>query len=262
MLLTVDIGNSSINIGLFTGKRLLKKAKIPSYPIRTEEEYAEEITVFSSATQVDAAGKPLDAAIISSVVPEITDILYRSMVRLSKEIPLILNSSINTGIVFDVLQPLEIGADRIANVAAAQEIAGPSAIVVDFGTATTISVIKNGVFTGGSIMPGIDLMSKSLHGGTSKLPLVDIPELVTEGLNLHAIGKDTTICIISGIIYGTAGGVERLISEMEEAEGPFRLLITGGNAGLIKRFLKKDYTFEPDLTLHGLRLIHERNTYA
>lgn len=262
MLLAVDIGNSSINIGLFSGKRLLKKSKIPSYPIMTEEEYAEEVIIFSSITQVDATSKHLDAGIISSVVPEITDILYRSMARLSKKIPLILDSSLNTGIVFDVPQPLEIGADRIANVVAAQEIAGPSVIVVDFGTATTISVIKNGVFTGGSIMPGIDLMCKSLHSGTSKLPLVNMSELVTEGLNLHAIGKDTTICIISGIIYGTAGGVERLISEMEEAERPFRLVVTGGNAGLIRRFLKKDYIFEPNLTLHGLRLIHERNTYA
>ncbi|GAB4415007.1 MAG: type III pantothenate kinase [Thermodesulfovibrionales bacterium] len=257
LLLAIDIGNSSINIGFFSGSDILGRLKIPARPVMAIEEYRSEIDVLLSKKAIE---KPLNGVIISSVVPEVTGILKGSVRELSLREPMILNTSLNTGLSFDVDRPDEIGSDRIADVVAAREKFGDPVVVIDFGTATTISACKNGKFLGGSILPGLGLMADALHRKTSRLPQVDIGSELVGQRDIPAIGRDTNKCIISGIIYGTAGAVERLTAEMEmEKECDFRVVITGGYSGLIARLLKRDFYLEPDLTLNGLRLIYERN---
>lgn len=255
MLLAIDIGNSSINAGIFSGNKLINKLKIPSYPVNAPDFYMTEIRAFLSKNDVE---KPMDGVIISSVVPELTEILHNSAKGLSLREPMILNASLKTGITFDVENPDEIGSDRIANIVAAKEKHGMPALVIDFGTATTISAVRDAKYIGGAILPGIRMMGNVLHKGTSKLPEVDISSLLHQEPHPPAVGKNTKMNMISGIIYGTAGAVERLIREMEKEEGEkFKVIITGGHSDLMALFLKADYRIDPDLTLEGLRIIYE-----
>lgn len=261
MLLAIDIGNSSINIGLFSGQDIAGKLKLPSNPIRTAHEYCSEITSFLSGKGIKSR---LSGSIISSVVPELTGILNNSLKDLCIRKPLNLDAYSDTGLVLDVEKPDEVGSDRIANAVAARKIAGPSVLVADFGTATTISAVKGSVFIGGAILPGIGLMSDALNRGTSRLPHVVIgSEQASTEPRIPAVGKNTKKCIISGIIYGTAGAVERLIAEMETDESClFNIIITGWYSTLMSRILKRRAYLEPDLTLYGLRLIYERDACA
>jgi len=257
MLLATDIGNSSINIGFFEGAGLLETLRIPTHPKRTDDVYKNKILDFLSKNHMEIAPR---GAIISSVVPDLTEKVYNAVRDLGPRHPIVVSASLPTGLSFGVEKPEEIGSDRIANMVAASEIFGSPVIVVDFGTATTISALKDRKFLGGAILPGITLMSSSLRKGTAKLPLVstfsenpDIP--------LRAMGKNTIMNILSGIIYGTAGAVERLIWEMEQGEScRFKVVITGGNSFIMRSFLSREISVDPDLTLKGLRFIFERNS--
>jgi len=254
LLVAIDIGNSSINIGLFSGPVILWKLKLPTYPLRTAEAYRGEIDALLSKI---ASGEAPAGVIISSVVPEVTGIVREAVRELSPKEPLLLNASLDTGLSFDLYSPEEIGSDRIADVVAAREGIGEPVGVIDFGTATTVSVCKDGIFLGGAILPGIGLMADALHRGTARLPLVEIDR---QPVDVHAVGRDTNKCIISGIIYGTAGAVERLVTEIEREMGcTFRIAITGGYCYIMAGLIRRDFNLEPDLTLKGLRLIYERN---
>lgn len=256
MLLAIDIGNSSINVGFFSGTVLIGNFKIPTDPVKNCSFLRDKIKDFlaDNCPEMQPTG-----LIISSVVSAMTEVVMEAVTGISCREAIILTPFMNTGLAFDVTSPSAIGTDRIAGVVAAKDIYGQPAVVVDFGTATTLSVVWDDTFKGGAILPGLTLMGEALHRGTSKLPYADIASL-PEGSPV-ALGKDTMPCIVSGIIYGSAGAVERLIAEMEREAGiVFNVVLTGGNAGIMSRFLKKDFYLDPELTLKGLRIIYERNS--
>ena len=157
-----------------------------------------------------------------------------------------------TGIDFQIEEPEKLGTDRIAAAAGACDLFGAPVAVIDFGTATTLNFIGSGnKYKGGAIMPGLELMRKSLFSDTAQLPDVTISKPVSP------LGKDTVECIRSGIVFGTAGAVERIISEVEKMEAEsFKIVVTGGNADLIVPFLRKVDHIEPALVLKGLRFIY------
>lgn len=255
MLLAIDIGNSSINTGLFSGTVLIGDFKIPTDQVKNCAFLRTKIKDFlaDNCPETQPAG-----IIISSVVSALTDIVREAVKGLSCREAILLTPFMNTGLAFDVMSPSEIGSDRLANVVAAKEAFGQPALVVDFGTATTLSAVREDTFIGGAILPGLKLMGEALHGGTSKLPYADMSSVHESAL--AATGKDTMHCIFSGIIYGSAGAVERLIAEMEREAGiVFNVVLTGGNSGIMTHFLKKGFHIEPALTLNGLRIIYERN---
>lgn len=257
MLLAIDIGNSSINIGFFDDAGLSGTLKIPTHPKRQDQLYKNKIRDFLSRNHTEMA---LRGAIISSVVPDLTEKVCSAVRDLGAGHPIVVSALLDTGLTYGVEKPEEIGSDRIANMVAAGEIFGSPVIVVDFGTATTISALKDREFLGGAILPGITLMSSSLRKGTAKLPLVNTFS-ENPGIPLRAMGKNTTMNILSGIIYGTAGAVERLIGEMEQAEScRFKVVITGGNSFIMRSFLSREISVDPDLTLKGLLFIFERNS--
>jgi type III pantothenate kinase len=196
--------------------------------------------------------------IISSVVKGHTEVLAEACKQLMPEDLFILTSEIVTGLVFNIPRPEELGTDRIANAVAAYEIFKAPAAVLDFGTATTISVVgKNANYIGGAIMPGVELMNESLARGTSKLNTVNLrpPEA--------ALGTDTLQCIQSGLFYGTAGAIERLLLEMEKEIGVgLKVIVTGGYGDMISRFLTREYILNQNLTLEGLKIIFMRNKGA
>ncbi len=253
MLLVLDIGNSSINMGLFTKKNLVAKLKIPSRPQKESNYYRNKVKVFLSKNSIEM---PLRGVIISSVVPGLTGVLNNAVKGLSRRLPIVVTASLKTGLKLDVESPGDLGTDRISNAVAAREIFGSPVLVTDFGTATTISVVKGRRFVGGAILPGLRLMSDALGRGTAKLPSLDIN---AETL-VPALGKNTVMCIMSGILHGMAGATERIIDEIETEENcKFRTVITGGHCDTMTHFLRKEHCSEPDLTLKGLSLIYERN---
>lgn len=256
MILAVDIGNSSIKSGVFNGRELAGIVSMPTHPAKSVSFYKEKLRGILSKNDLIPH---FDWVILSSVVPELTGKISASTEGLTGAKPLILGVHMKTGLRFGIRKPEELGSDRIAGAVAAMEVVGPTVVVVDFGTATTLSAIKNGRYIGGAILPGLGTIGQALHEKASKLPLAEVP-MRPSGVRMSPAGKDTKACIISGIIYGTAGAVERLIGEMESGEGcRFKVVTTGGYSGVMAPYLRRKHRNEPYLILKGLRSICEMN---
>ena len=254
MIIAVDIGNSSINIGYFTGSRLLVQ-RIPTQPLLSVSTYLTGINGFIKENNIE---KIPEGIIISSVVPDHTDIIREVLAGIASREPLMVHHTMETGIYLAIPRPEELGSDRIANSVAAYELYRSPVVSVDCGTATTISVVGNGAeYIGGAIMPGIRLMNESLAKGASQL--TEVPVLPPESV----LGKNTAQCIQSGILYGTAGAIERILEEIEhETDLPLKTIVTGGYGNYISGYVRRKHTVMPHLTLEGLRIIYLRNQNA
>lgn len=257
MLITIDIGNSSINIGYFGDSGLLVQ-KIATHPLLSADEYCGLMSDFLGQNHI--AKKNINC-IISSVVTTHTMVLREAVEKLpaaSGNDILVLSHQMDTGLNFKINAPEEVGTDRIANAAGAYAVYGGPVAVVDFGTATTITAVGNNAdFIGGSIMAGLGLMNDVLAQRTSRLAKVALDQAVA------ALGKDTASCIRSGVLIGTAGAVERILDEIEKETGyTFRIVVTGGHAHLVERFLKRPHELNLFLTLEGLREIYAKNRSA
>ena len=257
-LLSIDIGNSTIGFGLFAEplkNDSVRIKKVPSHPAKSISSFKKIIsdfikqeTAFSSRTSKPG---PLDV-ILSSVVPSLDRPVIASIKDLFGKRPLVVSHRLKTGLVFDIMAPGEIGADRLANATAGIHFFKKPVAVIDFGTATTITVVgRQRNLLGGAILPGLELMKKALHSETAKLPLIDLKK------PLLALGKDTSSAITAGIVFGTVGAIEALIKAMEKETGvKLKLLLTGGHAELLSPLIKKEHLLIPDLTFKGLRFIY------
>jgi len=254
MILALDIGNSLINIGFFIGEGI-RTQRLATNPLKTPEEYALILKEFFPEICVERTAL---GVIISSVVEGHADVLAEACKRLMPEDVIILTSDIVTGLVFDIPRPEELGTDRIANAVAAYELCKGPVAALDFGTATTISVVgKRANYIGGAIMPGLRLMNESLAKGTSKLSAASITAPHA------ALGTDTIQCIQSGIFYGTAGAVEKLLREIEKEIGfHLEVVVTGGYGSVVSKFLSRGHIVRQNLTLEGLRMIFMRKKGA
>jgi type III pantothenate kinase len=167
---------------------------------------------------------------------------------------IVLEPGTRTGMPILYDNPKEVGADRIANAVGAYDLYGGPAIVVDFGTATTVDAVSaKAEYLGGAIFPGIEISLDALFGRAAGLRRVELVE------PNHVIGKNTVESIQSGVVYGFASQVDGLCTRFEAELGECAILSTGGLGGLITPLSAKIQTYEPWLTLHGLRLIWERN---
>lgn len=252
MLLTADIGNTSITLGLFEDDALVEEFRLASDKDLPLEEY--EVLLKSLFKNFNVSG-----CIISSVVEELNEKFKNAVKNVFKLEPLFLSTAINTGIKIALDNPEEAGADRIANAAGAYVLYDKPVIVVDFGTATTFDIVnKKGEFIGGVIAPGLNLQMKVLNTFTSKLPRIDV------AISTHAIGHNTQDAILSGVIRGTAGMIDGLVEQCEQELGEKAVLVaTGGYSGLISNYLKRPFDFiNPSLTLEGLRYLYQLNTLA
>jgi len=253
MLLLIDIGNTNVTIGFYHDgeiKNVLRLKTIAGG--RDADEYSYIINGFASHQHIP---KPEGAA-ICSVVPEVTPLLIGAVKSSFNTDPVVVHHLLKTGLTFHIKTPDMLGEDRIANAVAAHRLYKDNVIVVDFGTATTFCVItENGEYTGGAIMPGIGLSARVLSEKTSRLPLIrlSLPE--------SALGKDTGENMRSGVILGHAGAVERIISEIKTETGrEYKVLATGGHAGLAAPLIKTIDHVHPLLTLEGLRFVYEMNS--
>ncbi len=250
MLIATDIGNSFITIGYFTAKGLLVQ-RLPTHPLKHFEEYQLLLHAFIKENNIE---KSDGASIISSVVSSHTGTLVAAIEGLpgGKAGSAVVVDHRIAGIKFRIAHPEELGADRIANAVAAHALTGKPAAVIDFGTATTTTVIdENGDYLGGSIMPGIGLMNEALGMRTSKLSTVELAQPYT------ALGRDTAGCILSGLLIGTAGAVERIVAEIEiETKTSHEVILTGGNCWLVEALMRRPHMVRPELTLEGLKILY------
>ncbi len=258
MLIAIDIGNSLTNIGYFTNKGLVVQ-NIDTKIIKNINDIYLIINDFLSQNHIE---KSCFSVIISSVVSDLATFFKNVFEGLcdkeeDTEI-LIVKHTMNTGLSFKINTPEELGTDRIANAVGACAIYTPPVAVIDFGTATTITVVdKDARYIGGSIMPGIGLMNEVLGRETSRLNKIVLEQPST------ALGKDTSGCIGSGIFYGSAGAVERVLDEIEkETDCKFQLVVTGGYGLKMDKFIKRPHDINPDLTLQGLKILYEKNRTA
>lgn len=249
MLLTADIGNTSITLGLFDNDALVEEYRLASDKDLSLEEY--EVLLKSLFKEYK-----IDGCIISSVVEELTKKFKKAVDNVFKLDSLVLTTKINTGVKICLDNPKEAGADRIANAAGAYVLYDYPVIVIDFGTATTFDIVNDkGEFVGGIIAPGVNLQVKALNKFTSKLPRIEITP------SSAAIGHNTNDAILSGILRGTAAMIDGLVEQCEKELGQKAVIVaTGGYSGLISTYLKRQFDFiNPTLTLEGLRYLYQIN---
>jgi type III pantothenate kinase len=253
MLLTIDIGNTTIQIGVFEGSELIRTWKIKSDRERTCDEYSLILFGFFREAGLDTAA--VDGAIISSVVPPLTPIFQNLCQHLFQVKPLLLGPGLKTGMPILYENPAEVGADRVAGAVAALEKFGGPVIVVDLGTATTFDAVSaQGEYLGGAIAPGIKISAEALTVHTAKLPRVELTK------PRRAIGRTTVASMHSGIYIGYIGLITHLVEEVKKELGPnVKVVATGGFATWIAPDVPIINYIEPNLVLEGLRIIYDRN---
>lgn len=253
MLFVVDIGNTNIVMGVFDNDKLTASWRMGMDTNKTVDEYEVLVRGFLSSGKIHVS--EIRGAIVSSVVPNITQVFEVLIHRLFGVRPLILGAGIKTGMTIKTDNPREVGADRIANSVAAYVLYGGPVIVADFGTATTFDVVsEKGEYLGGTISPGIDISMEALFQRTAKLPHVALKKPAT------AIGKNTVASMQAGIMFLVIGGIKYTVEAIrEELEAPAKVVFTGGLAGLAGTYGEIAHVINSDLTLEGLRIIYNRN---
>ena len=253
MLLTVDIGNTNVNIGVFDGSKLKGTWKVATGVHRMPDEYASLLLNLFERHGVDAS--QVTDAILCSVVPTLVGVFEEVCRRYLKVLPLVVESGVKTGVRICLDNPREVGADRVVNAVAAHQLYGGSVIVIDLGTATTFDAVsEDGDYLGGAIAPGIAIATEALFTRTAALPRVELTH------PKRAVGRNTVAAMQSGIVFGYAGLIEGIVSRIQqEMGGKAKVVATGGYAELLARETPVIEVVNPDLTLIGLRLIYEMN---
>ncbi len=254
MLLAVDVGNTEITIGVFDGDKLLQHWRAATVAERTADEHALLISGFLAQKGMDL-DTTVSGAVVSSVVPRLSQAMREMVQRYCGFEPLMLEPGVRTGLSILTDNPREVGADRVANAVGAYALHGGPAVVVDFGTATTFDAVSaKGEMLGVAIAPGIQISTTALVAQTAQLRTV---ELVAPR---SVIGRNTTESLQAGIVYGFAGQVDTIVRRMAaELGGRATVIATGGLAGILLGVCETIERHEPWLTLHGLRIIFGRN---
>lgn len=253
MLLTVDIGNTNIKMGVYHGERLMAYWRVVTDRCKLADEYAVLVSNLLAMNRLDMSH--INGCVISCVVPPLTSQFRELAQRYLGVEPIFLDYEVPTGMRYAIDAPSELGSDRIANSVAAYHRAGGAVIAIAFGTATAFDVINDtGEYIGGAIAPGIKISAEALFRSAARLFQV---ELVRPP---QVIGRNTIHSVQSGLTLGYTGMVEGLVSRMQRELGtPCKVIATGGLAEVIAGETDAITWVEPYLTLEGLRLIYEMN---
>jgi type III pantothenate kinase len=252
MLLVLDVGNTNTVLGIFAGRQLVASWRLTSRRDQTADEYGVFTRILLAGRGIEPAA--ITAVAISATVPTVQPTLEEMSRRYFRVVPLVVEPGVNVPLPIRVDVPREVGPDRLVNVVAAIELYGPPLIVIDFGTATTFDCVSpRGEFIGGAIAPGITTAADALTARAARLFRVELIRPPS------AIGRNTMTNIQSGVIFGYAGLVEGLVGRLRaEMEGQPRIVATGGLAGLMAEVARVIEVVNADLTLEGLRILHER----
>jgi type III pantothenate kinase len=254
MLLTVDLGNTNIVFGLYEQTELKHTFRVATVRGRTEDEYG--ALLFQLLALRSLSPSSVSAAILASVVPQLTDVMTQALRRTFARDPLVVGGpGLKTGISVHYDNPRDVGADRIVNAVAAFERFHQGAVIVDFGTATTFDCVSpKGEYLGGVIVPGVQVSLDALLQRAAKIGPV---ELVAPP---QVVGKNTPHAVQSGLVHGYAALVDGLLERIQDELGfDCKVLATGGLAGLIAPHTRRVRDVDPHLTLEGLRILYELN---
>lgn len=256
MLLAVDLGNTNVVLGLYDGEKLVQTFRVATVRSRTDDEYAVLLQQLLSLRELSASS--VSAAVMASVVPPLSDVMVSAIRKAVGREPLVVGPGTETGISVLYDNPQDVGADRIVDAVAAFQRYQSGVIVIDFGTATTFNCVSpRGEYLGGVIVPGVKVSLEGLMQSAAKLRPVELTAPPT------VLGQSTTHALQSGAIHGYAAMVDGLVERLRAELGfACRVIATGGLASLIGKHTRCIEEQDPNLTLEGLRLVHERNHEA
>lgn len=253
MILAIDIGNTNIVIGCTKKEKVYFVERVSTNISKTELEYVVEFKTLFDLYHINV--KEITGCIISSVVPPLNNIVSTAMEKLLGTSPLIVGPGVKTGLNILMDNPGQVGSDLIVNAVAGLKYYGAPIIMIDMGTATTISVVdENKNYIGGMILPGVKVSLESLVNRTSQLPKISLeaPRKI--------IGTNTIDCMKSGIIMGQAACMDGMIERIWEELGYQAIVVaTGGLAGCIVPYCKQKIIHDNELTLKGLDIIYRKN---
>ncbi len=252
MILTIDVGNSTTEFGVFDGEKLMLHWRAVTRN-RMGDELSMMVSGYCSSHGLDLGSS--GDCVMCSVVPPLTSGFVEMAVGLFGREPLVVDSSVDAGLRILYRDPLSVGGDRIATAAGAIQRIGQPVVVVDMGTATTVDVVsESGEYLGGAIAPGVGTGAEELFRKAAKLPRVELREPPS------AIGKSTEESLQAGIIYGAAGQIDGILTRvLSELSFKSPVVATGGYASLIAPHCTRVDSVEDGLVLEGLRAIYERN---
>ena len=253
MILTIDFGNSNIVLGGVRGNDIVFEARLRTEATKTSDQYCVDLKILMEVYGVSS--KDIEGTIIASVVPQVLNSMRTAIQKLTGMVPLVVGPGLKTGLNILLENPGQTGADLVvADVAALREHK-PPLIIIDMGTATTMSVLdKNGAHIGGCIIPGVKLSMDALTEGTALLPGLQLDQ------PKRAIGRNTIDAMRSGIMMGTACMLDGMVERMEAELGcKTTVVVTGGIAKFIVPMCKTPMIYDKDLIIKGLGSLYRDN---
>ena len=254
MIFVIDIGNSSIVLGLFREDRLIFSSRISTDKNRTEDEYAVIIQGIFSLHKIDPA--QVEGIIISSVVPPLSAAVGNAAEKMCSATPMFVGPGIKTAFKIRIDNPAQLGSDMVANVAGALTQYKPPLLIVDLGTATTMTAVdKNGDVLGGTIAPGVRLSLNALSSSTAQLPAISLED------TRMVIGRNTVDSMKAGVVLGAAAMIDGMIDNFAREMGTMPFVVaTGGMASIVIPHCRHTIQDNPHLLLEGLLALYRRNT--
>ena len=253
MLLVIDAGNTNVTIGVYREDELLFVSRLATDVTMTEDQFA---VVLKNLLKLNEAEGPFEGSVISSVVPELTRALKLGVRKVTDTDPIVLGPGVKTGLDIRLDNPAELGADLAATAVGALAQYELPCIIVDLGTATKVTVLdQNGAFLGGAIAPGILISLNALAKGASQLSSIALKSPAA------TIGTNTTECMRSGIVHGTAEMLDGIIDRMSaELGAEVRTVVaTGGLCRVVAKHCRHEMVINQDLLMEGLKIIYEKN---
>lgn len=253
MLLTIDIGNTNITLGVYDGGRLTMLSRLATDHRRTEDQYALELRDILDINGGSASS--IDGAIICSVVPAVGALVEQAVEKLCGVTPLVLGPGVKTGLHIKIDNPAQLGSDLVAGAVAALAYYPLPCIIIDLGTASTISVLdRDGLFLGGAIAAGIGITLEALATKTAQLPYIHVEAPA------RVIGTNTVDSMKSGLVLGSAAMLDGMVDRIEEELGQKASVVaTGGLAKSVIAHCRREMILNENLLLEGLCMIYEKN---
>ena len=275
MVLAIDMGNTNIVIGCIDDDKVYFEERLATDLKKTELEYVVLIKTVLELYGIDSS--QISGAIISSVVPQLVNIIREAVEKLIDITPMVVGPGVKTGLNIHMDEPRRVGSDLIVDAVAAIKEYGAPVMIIDMGTATTISIVDDkGSYVGGVILPGIRVSVDALASRTAQLPRISLEApghvIGIHHINhtaLHVIGKNTLDCMKSGVIYGNASCIDGMIDRMADEigiplaskENPhgIKVVATGGLSRVIVPECRHDIIVDHALLLKGLKIIYDKN---
>jgi len=255
VLLAIDIGNTTISVGLFGPEKTLHfLAVLDTDRRKTADQISIDLMNLFTLYRYDI--RDVDSAIVCSVVPPLNFMMQKALTRLLGRPPMMVGPGVRTGLNIRIENQGQVGADIVANAVAALEKYPAPIVTIDMGTATTIGVISEGRnYEGGLLLPGVNISLDALSSRAAQLPAISLqhPKAL--------IGKNTVDCMRSGIVYGTAGMLDGIVDRIREQfpNKELTVVATGGNAPVIVKYCRNKIIYDKYLLMEGLWTIHQKN---